>query len=75
MGKSSRLMRIPVELSDVIEKMSEELNVLPHTLRNTAILYGLYVIAITKKIPKSDDEFQDLFNKLKRLVGYGEKER
>jgi len=64
----SRVVRLPKELGDVIEDMSKRLGVMPHSLRYAAILYGLYVIAISKRIPQSDEEFEHLLKKLREVV-------
>jgi len=66
------MVRLPKELGDIIEDMSKKFRVLPYSLRNTAILYGLYVIAISKRVPQSDEEFEYLLKKLREIAYEGE---
>jgi hypothetical protein len=62
------LVRVPKEVERLIKVVGESLGYYPHSIRNTAILYGLMTIATTKTIPRDDQEFQVLLENVKDFL-------
>jgi len=61
-------VRVASELEEMVKELADRLGYLPFAVRNTAILYGLMVIANLRKIPKDDSEFRELLDKVRRAV-------
>jgi len=69
MGLKGEIVRVHKELEELIEMVAETLNYQNCTIRNVAIAYGLAILAITRKVPRNDNEFCILLNKVRELFG------
>lgn len=63
----SKMVRVKEEVEELVELASERLGLLPFTVRNTALLYGLpFVLA---RPPRDDEEFAELLEWVRRCLG------
>lgn len=60
-----RMVRVKPEVEEVVRLLARELGYEDHTIRNTALVYGLIILGLTKAVPRSDDEFIKLLNVLR----------
>ena len=67
MKKEGKTERVNPFLEHLVKKIAKKLGLQPTTVRNTALLYGLYIIRIVKKIPKNDEEFLHLMFDLYKI--------
>jgi hypothetical protein len=63
-----KMLRVKPEVDELVKKVADKLGYLPYTVRNVAILIGLQQIALGQKVPDSDAEFLELFERTRRLV-------
>ena len=63
-------VRVKAEVEEVVRELAKELGYQPYTIRNAAILYGLAQIALSRRIPETDEEFRSVIKKVRRLVGH-----
>jgi len=64
------LVRVKREIEELVGRIARKHGYMEFTVRNTAILYGLMVIAMAKaRIPASDREFEELLEKVRGVVG------
>jgi hypothetical protein len=66
--KRGVMVRIPREVEAIFSELHGWQGYHKCAIRNTALLYGLMVIAITGHIPKDDKEYQRLLDGAKRLL-------
>jgi hypothetical protein len=63
---------VPVRLKPQVEALVKEVaritGYMPFTVRNVAVLYGLYTLASTRGLPKSDWEFTLLLENTQRSI-------
>ena len=55
------------ELEELVEALADKYEVLPFTVRNTALAYGLIVLLFAG-IPRNDWEFLRLIERVQRIV-------
>jgi len=72
MGEYGALVRVKQDIEDIVKKLSDRLGYMPFTIRNTALLYGLAVLALSKRVPETDEEFEKVVENVRRLC-YAEK--
>ena len=63
-----RLVRVKMEVEELIRKVSEYVGYNESTVRNVAILYGLQLIIRGAKIPEYDEEFEKLLESTREDV-------
>ena len=60
--------KVKPEVEILVRELARRLGFLPYTVRNTAILYGLAQIALSRRIPETDEEFLELLELVRRVV-------
>ena len=70
MGEYGVMVRVKPEVEEVVKALARELGYLPYTIRNAAILYGLALLVLSRRIPETDEEFMSVIEKVRRLVGH-----
>ena len=61
-------VRIYPDIENLVRYMSEILGYHPYIVRNTALLYGLILLANNRKIPEDDAEFFKMIETTKEIV-------
>jgi len=64
----STIIKVYPDIEKLVRYVSEKLGYQPFIVRNTAILYGLVIIASKKEIPDNDNEFFKLIEYTDYLV-------
>jgi len=60
-----RMVRVKPEVEEIVRLLAHRLGYEDHTIRNTALVYGLIFLSLTKAVPRSDDEFIKMLNVLR----------
>jgi len=75
-GKEKKDIRaaLPKEIEDIVSIIAEKKGLLNASIRNLALVYGLYFVAITDMIPR-EETFRIMIRELREYVKmkYGEK--
>jgi len=75
-GKEKKDIRaaLPKEIEDIVSIIAEKKGLLNASIRNLALVYGLYFVAITDMIPR-EETFRIMIRELHEYVKmkYGEK--
>jgi hypothetical protein len=66
--KRGVMVRIPRDVRELFDQLDGWQGYQACAIRNTALLYGLMVIAITGKLPKNDEEYLKLLNAVKMML-------
>lgn len=67
-SRHGRLVRVKPEIEEIVRLLANELAYEEHTIRNTALIYGLIILGLTKAVPTSDDEFRRLLNIMRNIL-------
>lgn len=62
------LVRVKPDVEKLVRKMADRLGYYEFTVRNTAILLGLLTLAGTEWVPRTDKEFEDLIERVKKVI-------
>jgi hypothetical protein len=62
------IKRIHPEVEELVEVVGERLGYMPYAIRNTALVYGLLLIALTGRVPEDDREFFRLVEVVRTLL-------
>jgi hypothetical protein len=60
--------RVHPEVEELVRTVGERLGYMPYAIRNTALIYGLLVIALTGRVPEDDREFFRLVEVVRTLL-------
>lgn len=61
-------MRVAPEVEELVRELASKLGYMPSAIRNSAIAYGLLIIAGSGRIPESDKEFLELLDLARKAV-------
>jgi hypothetical protein len=62
------IKRVHPEVEELVRAVGERLGYTPYSIRNAALVYGLLVIALTKRVPEDDREFFGLVEVVRMLL-------
>ena len=69
MGKNVGVVkRVHPEVEELVRTVGGLLGYTPYAIRNTALLYGLLLIALTGRVPEDDREFFRLVEVVRTLL-------
>jgi len=63
------VVRVKPIVENMVKSLASKLGYEPFTIRNTALLYGLMIVATSKKVPNTDAEFLELVEKVRDAIG------
>ena len=62
------IKRVHPEVEELVRVVGERLGYMPYAIRNTALVYGLLLIALTGRVPEDDREFFKLIEVVRTIL-------